>query len=74
MPPEVDHVGKAGVNGCTFVEGHKALSPTIAKRFLDRGTIVRAGARDKDAFNTTDRTGLKGKELMVSRLLVEETL
>lgn len=36
----------AGKEGCIFVEGHKDLSPTSAKRFEDKGMITRTPAGD----------------------------
>ena len=50
MPRKVHYHGTAGKDGCIFVEGHQALSPMSAKRFLERRTIVEARPGEKDSF------------------------
>ena len=37
---------EAGAEGCIFIEGHKDLSPTSAKRFEDLGTITKTPVGD----------------------------
>ncbi|KAK0255274.1 hypothetical protein LTR91_018894 [Friedmanniomyces endolithicus] len=52
LPRCVDYMGTAGEKGCTFVEGHKVLSPATADRFFERKTIVKltAGESMEGAF------------------------
>ncbi|KAF2968515.1 hypothetical protein GQX73_g5046 [Xylaria multiplex] len=38
VPPNTTYSG-ASSGGCTFIEGHKCLSPQSAERFIDRGTL-----------------------------------
>lgn len=39
VQPGVCYRALAGEEGCKFVEGHRDLSPTTAKRFEDRGLL-----------------------------------
>ncbi|KAK5123617.1 hypothetical protein LTR85_002655 [Meristemomyces frigidus] len=54
IPGKVDHIGAAGEDGCTFVEGHTVLSPTTGRRFFDRGTIVQVYEGTPGAFTFGD--------------------
>jgi len=47
VPPHVPYAATSQ-NGCSFVEGHRSLSPRSAERFIDRGTL-RAVARNAAA-------------------------
>jgi len=54
MPAMTNYVGQAGPEGCVYVEGHKCLSPTTAKRFVHRGTFVKAQVDDEGSFTPTE--------------------
>lgn len=54
LPRNVDYIGEAGEDGCTFVEGHTLLSPTTAERYFQRGTIICADAETPGAFAAED--------------------
>ena len=56
MPAHVDYEDTADPEGCTFVEGHKVLSPTTAERFEKRGTIVKATESTPGAFPVTGKS------------------
>ncbi|KAI1819940.1 hypothetical protein F4861DRAFT_96598 [Xylaria intraflava] len=38
VPPNTKYSGTSK-NGCSFVEGHRSLSPSTAERFIQRGTL-----------------------------------
>ncbi|KAH9904799.1 hypothetical protein F4778DRAFT_730825 [Xylariomycetidae sp. FL2044] len=40
--PNIPYTGKSA-QGCSFVEGHRCLSPATAARFMERGTLQAAG-------------------------------
>lgn len=51
----VCYTGLAGDEGCLFVEGHKLLSPTTARRFADRGTMMECHEDDVGTMEATDQ-------------------
>ncbi|KAI0857781.1 hypothetical protein F4860DRAFT_517472 [Xylaria cubensis] len=44
--------------GCTFVEGHRCLSPESAERFISRGTLKVVDKRARRFFPTNDQLGI----------------
>ncbi|RYC57882.1 hypothetical protein CHU98_g8337 [Xylaria longipes] len=44
--------------GCTFVEGHKCLSPESAERFISRGTLKVVDKRARRSFPNDNRLGM----------------
>jgi hypothetical protein len=57
VPPYVPYAATSK-NGCSFVEGHRCLSPRSAERFIDRGTLC-AVARDVTRCDLPDEETLK---------------
>ena len=41
VPSNVMYAGRAGEQGCVFVEGHTALSPTTARHSFEHGDLLR---------------------------------
>ncbi|TRX89979.1 hypothetical protein FHL15_009080 [Xylaria flabelliformis] len=44
--------------GCTFVEGHRCLSPESAERFISRGTLKVIDKRARKSFPTNKQLGV----------------
>ncbi|KAI1738101.1 hypothetical protein F4680DRAFT_450184 [Xylaria scruposa] len=44
--------------GCTFVEGHKCLSPKSAERFISRGTLKVVDKSARKSFPTNEQLGI----------------
>ncbi|KAI0455753.1 hypothetical protein F5B21DRAFT_470529 [Xylaria acuta] len=54
VPPNVLY-SATSQRGCTFVEGHKCLSPESAERFISRGTLKVVDGRTRRSFPTNNQ-------------------